>query len=387
MVGDKVAEPYADVKGLLMGGADGAMIPEFAQGFDESLVVLALDDGCSLGPVLLWDAGVVELPRGGFGDGVLDGEGDVGGPEPGGAEAHGGLVEQLVGHGVGAFGRAEFGREDVALTDGFVVFEGGVVEVFTAEPVPEFFSVDGAPGAVHGFAVEGEELIHGADAGGVEALFHACADAGQVAGRELAECGVEDVWRKGDEAVGLVHVRGDFGEVAVGCEADGAAEGVSGMGADGGFDVAGKLEGVQERLLATDEAAGHFVDGADGGDGDAALDGLDDAVVVVDIDIVTGLDEGDRRAESAGFRNLGAGADAACLGLVGGGDGTGGVRHDGNDGDGAVAEVGAELLFDGGEVGVEVEEEPVETGVGGEWRFHEGIFAFYLPKSQRDFPV
>ncbi len=34
----------------------------------------------------------------------------------------------------------------------------------------------------------------------------------------------EDVEGEGDEAVGLFHVAGDFGEIAVGGEADGAAQ-------------------------------------------------------------------------------------------------------------------------------------------------------------------
>jgi hypothetical protein len=64
-------------------------------------------------------------------------------------------------------------------------------------------------------------------------------------------------------------------------------------------------------------------------------------------------------AEAFGVGDDGAGFDAEGFGLVAGGDADGGVGHHGDDGDGAAAELGTDLLLDGGEVGVEVDEEPV----------------------------
>ena len=46
-----------------------------------------------------------------------------------------------------------------------------------------------------------------------------------------------------DEAVGLLHVAGDLGEVAVGGHADGAAEGLADVVLDGLLDVEGDLAG------------------------------------------------------------------------------------------------------------------------------------------------
>ncbi len=42
----------------------------------------------------------------------------------------------------------------------------------------------------------------------------------------------------------------------------------------------------------------------------------------------------------------------------------GGVGHHGNDADRPAAQLGADLLLDRGEVGVEIDEEPVDVGAG-----------------------
>jgi hypothetical protein len=246
------------------------------------------------------------------------------------------------------------------MADGLEVLGLRHVKVFAAQPVPEALAPDGAPELAGLFAVEREKLLHGADALFVEALLSLCADTGEVAEGELAEGLGEQVEREGDKAVGLFHVAGDLGEVAIGSEADGAAQGGSYAPADAVFDAAAEVDSGEEGALAAHEAAGHFVDGEDGGDGEAALDGFDDAVVVVNVDFVAGLYEDEVRAHAFGFGNDCAGADTEGLGFVAGGDGHGGIGHHGDDGDGAAAEFGADLLLDGGEVGVEVDEEPVE---------------------------
>ena len=118
--------------------------------------------------------------------------------------------------------------------------------------------------------------------------------------------------------------------------------------------------------------------------GTQRLDGLDDLVVVFDIELVARFDQLDAGAESFGLADLGAGPHAESFGLVTGGNAAGGIGHDGNDGDGAVAQLGAKLLLDGGEVGVQVEEEPADARLGGvieagEAEAHALIFAFCSP--------
>jgi hypothetical protein len=62
-----------------------------------------------------------------------------------------------------------------------------------------------------------------------------------------------------DEAVGFLHVVRDFGEIAVGGYADGAAEGFSDVFVDGLLDVEGDLTGAGRLLFATEELADHLV--------------------------------------------------------------------------------------------------------------------------------
>lgn len=357
--GDDAAEPDADVEGPLICRALRTEVPQLYERVDEGLTVLALDDGDGPGPCGSgrgFRSGFGR--RGGSGREEFDEERDVGGPEVSGAEPQGGLMQELERDGAGPFDGAKLGRQNVAVADGSGAVEGGVMEVFTAEPMPEFFSADAAPDAVHLLAAEGEQLAHRADVVPVQALLHACADSGQVAEPEPAERRHEDIGREGDEAVGLVHVGGDFGEITVRRESDGAAKSVPRVIADGLLDGARESEGVEERLFAAHQIDCHFIDGQHSGDRSATLDGADDLVVVLDVELVTALDYDEARAEAFCLADLGSGLDAEGFGLIAGGDGAGSVGHDGDDDDGAVAKLGAELLFDGGEVGVEVKEKP-----------------------------
>ena len=101
-------------------------------------------------------------------------------------------------------------------------------------------------------------------------------------------------------------------------------------------------------------------------------------MVVLDVKLVPSLDEGDSGAEAFGLADDGSGFHAEGFGLIAGGDGAGGIGHDGDDGDGAIAELRAELLLDGGKVGVEVEEEPLNGGRAGDAQRHPSIFAVSL---------
>jgi hypothetical protein len=304
-----------------------------------------------------------------LGERVADGDVHGGSVEVFHAQAHGGFVEELVGDGPGAFGGAVLGGEDVGVAEGFL--EAGVdgravvAGVAAAEPVVEAVAPDGVPEGVHGGAVEGEQFLHGADALGVEADLGAGADAGKVAQFEVGDGAGELRGQQADEAVGLLHVAGDLGEVAVGGHADGAAEGFADVVADGLLDFEGDGAGAGRLLLAAEELADHLVDGGGVGDGAAAVDGLRDFVGILGVDAVVAFDEDDFGADALGLADLGAGLDAEGLGLVAGGDAAGGVGVGGDDGEGAVAEFGVELLLDRGEEGVEVDvEEGEAVGLG-----------------------
>jgi len=103
-------------------------------------------------------------------------------------------------------------------------------------------------------------LRHSVDVVLMQTAFHARADPREVAQLEAAERGGEDVRRECDQAVGFIHVRGDFCEVAIRGESDGAAEGVPDAIANGLLDGAREIEGVEERLFAAHQVHSHFVD-------------------------------------------------------------------------------------------------------------------------------
>ena len=381
--GDEVAQGDADEEGLAVFGAGGGLLPAALQGFEERERVLAgaeagLHAPAGLGDaaeVLLYFFGVGELGCLRLREGVLDGDGEGAGEELFHAEAHGGLVEQLVGDGPGAFGGAVLGGEDVGVAEGLLELAGNgssvVAGVVTAEPVVHAVAPDGVEEAVHGGAVEGEELGHGADALGVEAEFGAGADAGEVAEDEVGDGVGELAGEKADEAVGLLHVAGDLGEVAVGGHADGAAEGVADVVLDGLLDGERDLAGVGGLALAAEELADHLVDGGGVGDGADALYGCDDLVGVFRVGGVVAVDEDDAGADAFGVRDAGAGLDAEGLGLVAGGDEGGGVGQGGDDAGGLVAVLGMKLLFDRRKEGVEVDVEEGEE-VGGRRRLGMG---------------
>ena len=150
-----------------------------------------------------------------------------------------------MGDGPGAFGGAVFGGEDVGVAERFLEFAGDgravIAGVVAAEPVVHAVAPDGVEESVHGGAVEGEEVGHGADALGVEAEFGARAYAWEIAKDEVGDGVGELAGEKADEAVGLLHVAGDLGEVPVGGHADGAAEGLADVVFDGLLDVEGDL--------------------------------------------------------------------------------------------------------------------------------------------------
>ena len=67
--------------------------------------------------------------------------------------------------------------------------------------------------------------------------------------------------QKTDEAVGLLHVAGDLGQVAIRRHADGTAQGDANILVDGLLDLEGDLASARWLLFAADELADHLVDG------------------------------------------------------------------------------------------------------------------------------
>ena len=220
------------------------------------------------------------------------------------------------------------------------------------------------------------------DAFVVQAEFGAGADAGEVAQLEVRDGAGELRWQQADEAVGLLHVAGDLGEVAVGRHADGAAQGFADVLVDGLLDVEGDLAGAWRLLLAAHELADHLVDGWVVRDRAGEVDRFGDGVGVFCVLGVVAFDQDDFGALLFGFAHLRAGLDAEGLGLVAGGDAAGRVGHGGDYGQGSTAVFRVQLLLDRREEAVQVyveEAEAVGMENGGHAVGEAIIFAFYLP--------
>ena len=361
-VRNKTVELDSDEIGLVVPVAGRSAGPETAESGNECGVVTAFAEADFVMPSASWDAKTADGDLFATRDGKTDRQADAAGPESAGTEAHSGLVKQLVGDGPGFFGGSHFGGEDVRVADGLEVIRLSHVKIFTTEPVPQALAPDRTPQLARLLATEGEQLLHGGDAFLVEALLSFRADAGQVAQGELAEGLWKKIEGKGDEAVGLFHVAGDLGQVTVGGQADRTAEHGPDLVKDAGLDLAPKLHGCQQGTLAAHQAAGHFVDGEDGRDGQAAFDGLNNAAMVVHVDFVAGLDQDDFRAHPLGVGDDCPGSNAKGLGLITSCNATGCVCHHGDDSNGTAAQFGTDLLLTRGEVGVEVDEKPIDGG-------------------------
>ena len=215
-----------------------------------------------------------------------------------------------------------------------------------------------------------KEVGDGSDAGLIQAMLHAGADAVDVGQGEPMQNFGQGAWANDDEAVGLLHVAADFGEEDAGGEADGTGHARAEPLAEGLFDFVGEGLGGADFAFASHQAAGHFVDGGDFGDGQAGVDGFADAVVVLDIELMSCLNQHKVGASFFGFPDHRACFDAEGFGFIAGGDGAGAVGQHLDDGDGATTQFGALLLFAGREEAIEVEEKPVDEVVVGGARVH-----------------
>jgi len=197
-------------------------------------------------------------------EGVLDGDGEGAGEELLHAQAHRGLMEKFVGDSPGSFGRAVLGCKDVGMAERFLELggDGGsvVAGVVAAEPVVHAVSPDGVEEGVHAGAIQGQQIGHSANALGIEADLGAGAYAGEIAEDEVGDGVGELAGKKADEAVGLLHVAGDLGEIAIGGHAYGAAEGLADIVFDGLLDGQRDLPSGGWVAFAAQELADHLVD-------------------------------------------------------------------------------------------------------------------------------
>ena len=224
-----------------------------------------------------------------------------------------------------------------------------------ADHAAECLAKVGASGGAH--------LFDGEHSGGVEAGFHSAVDAGEVGELQAEESMGQVVGLERDEAVGLLHVRADFGQKAIGGDADAGGDRLADFGAEAALHVSGDFLGSGGGSFFAKESEAHLVDAADFFDGQDVAQDIEDSVVVANVDPWAGGDDDDLRALLPRFANHRAGFDALWLGLDAGGDDEGRLGVERCDGHRPVAEFGPVLLFDTGEVRVDVEEEVAQRTV------------------------
>ena len=110
------------------------------------------------------------------------------------------------------------------------------------------------------------------------------------------------------------------------------------------------------------EAAGDFINRHDVFDRNVLVDGLQDPVVVLDVELVMGLHQLHIRAEPPGFVHQRAGLDAERFRRIAGGDRAGGLRHRRHDDDRLAPQLRIFLLLARSEKAVEIKNEPAQQG-------------------------
>jgi hypothetical protein len=216
---------------------------------------------------------------------------------------------------------------------------------------------DPAPDGAQLVAGARREIGDGADAEAVQAFLHLLADARERAHLELEEALRQLVFLDHHQAVGLHEVRGRLGDEGVGPDADGGAQ----VLADGRLErllhLPGERQGFFRVAPAPGELAIHLVDREHRPHRNDRVDGGDGLVVRLDVELVPRDHELDLGAQTPRLRHLGARLHPVLLGLDARRDAHGGVGEHRHHAQGLAAQPRLRLLLDGGEIGVEVDEE------------------------------
>jgi len=244
-----------------------------------------------------------------------------------------------------ALGGAQIGLQHMLMADAFGIAGGGRLDIGAVQHLMEQHAVDPAPYAAQPVRRGVPELGDGRDAGAVQPFFHARADAVDLLQFEAEKDVGQVVFGDDDKPVGLLQVRTDLAEKDVGREADRAGEAFTDLLAQRLFHLEREFARGRHLPLGSHQAAGHLVDRADFLDRQAGVDSLEDALMIIGIEPVIGLNRDHRRARAARVPHQGAGLDAERLGGVAGGDRHGGIRRRLHDDDGLAAQGRGLLLL------------------------------------------
>jgi hypothetical protein len=163
---------------------------------------------------------------------------------------------------------------------------------------------------------------------------------------------------------GFLQIGTDLAKKHIGRDADRAGEAFAELVAQSAFDFERKLPRDRHLPLGAHETAGHFIDRANLLDRHAGVNHLQDALVIIGVDAMIGLDRDDVRAQLPRIAHQGAGLDPETLGGVAGGDRDGGIRRRLHDDNGFAAQCRVFLLFARRKKGVEIEEQPLHRVIG-----------------------
>lgn len=121
--------------------------------------------------------------------------------------------------------------------------------------------------------------MDGFDAKRIKAFEHARADAAQIIEMKFMDffrqIGIGD----GDQAVGLPGIRRQLRQQAIGRQADRAIQIRPGPIADRLLDATGQRQGIRQIVLIAPQPAGDFINRMRGMNGNASIDGFDDAMM------------------------------------------------------------------------------------------------------------
>ena len=150
-------------------------------------------------------------------------------------------------------------------------------------------------------------------------LLHGVADANQVRQLQAIESLRQIAQQENRQPVRLAQVGGDLRQVSVGSQPYRTAQRIS-HGAERLLNIDSDGGGVGKGTFPPHQPARHLVHRHDIGDWDTGIDGLDDAVVILDVKFGPRLDKLNVRAPLLGLFHVDARLDAVSLGFIRGGD-------------------------------------------------------------------
>jgi hypothetical protein len=259
---------------------------------------------------------------------------------------------------------AQLGLQHMLVADTFRKPGGGRLDVDAVQHLMEQHAVDAAPDPAQLERRRVPQLGDGEDAGAVQALLQARADAVDLLQLEPEEDVGQFVVGDDDQAVRLLQIGTDLAEKNIRREADRAGEAFADLLAQGALHLQGQFPRDRHLTFGAHQLAGHLVDRAHLLDRKAGVDRLQDALVILAVEPVIGLHRDHVRAQLARIAHQGAGLDAERLGRVAGGNRHGALRQRLNDDDGLAAQGRGLLLLARREESVEIEEQPLHRVVG-----------------------